>query len=264
MLLLTKVQSNGKIRFGTLMKMTNIFGCALALMIGVTATVAKDEQTATLKAAFNKVPAVDVPAKAADIVAQAKDSERDMTAMNVVKVALQKSPTIAPAIVGAIAKQSPETAPVVAATAATLQPKQVKLIAQAAAAAAPQKAGEIAEAVAKALPAEYRDIALSVSQGAPKSTKEILAGVSAAVPGIRAPIDQAISTLGGKATVAAVMDRVSPVTTTPVATVTPIVAPVPTRGPSPGPPYVPFSGSPNNVPPNGGTVPTGGRTYAAP
>jgi hypothetical protein len=137
------------------------------------------------------------------------------------------------------------------------------LIAQAAAAAAPQKAGEIVEAVSKALPADYRDIALSVSQGAPKSTKEILAGVSAAVPGIKAPIDQAISTLGGNATVAAVLDSVSPVVSTPVAAV-PTVAPAPTRGPSPGPPYVPFSGSPNNVPPNGGTVPTGGRTYAAP
>ena len=237
------------------MKM-NITGVlALALVLGCGVTVAKDEAgVIALKETLSKVPAAEVPAKAADIVAQAEVSSRDAIAVDVVKASLKKNPTMATAVVGAICRTSPETAPTVAATAAGIQPKQAKLIAQAAAAAAPAEAGEIVKAVCKVVPAAYREVALAVAQVAPKAAKEILAGLSEALPALKGPIDEAIAFYKGQPlAVAPVIDRIAP-----------SAKPLASRGPTIGGPYVPYSGTATNVPPNGGTVPLGGRDYSAP
>ena len=236
---------------------TNITGVlALALVLGCGVTIAKDEdRVIALKETLSKVPAAEVPAKAADIVAQAEAGSRDAIAADVVKASLKKNPTMATAVVGAICRTSPETAPTVAATAAGIQPKQAKLIAQAAAAAAPAKAGEIVKAVCKVVPAAYREIVLAVAQVAHKAAKEILAGLSEALPALKGPIDEAIAFYKGQPlAVAPVIDRIAP-SAKPLASV---------RGPTIGPPYVPLSGTATNVPPSGGTVPLGGRDYAAP
>ena len=167
-------------------------------------------------------------------------------------------------VVGAICRTSPETAPTVAATAAGLQPKQIKLIAQAAAAAAPAQAGEIVKAVCKVAPAAYREVALAVAEVAPKAAKEILAGLSEALPVLKEPIAEAVASSKGQLAVAPVIDRIAP-SATPLASVTPaLTAPAPLRGPTIGGPYVPYSGTATNVPPSGGNVPPGGRSYAAP
>lgn len=245
------------------MKM-NITGVlAFALVLGCGVALAKDEPgVIALKETFSKVPAAEVPAKAADLVSQAEAGGRDSVAVNVVKASLKKNPTMATAVVGAICRKSPETAPTVAATAAGVQPKQAKLIAQAAAAAAPSKAGEIVKAVCKVAPAAYREVALAVAQVAPKAANEILAGLSEALPALKGPIDQAIESYSGQPlSVARVIDRVAPSDS--LASVVPRAVP-PSRGPTIGGPYVPPSGTATNVPPNGGLVPPGGRDYAAP
>jgi len=248
------------------MKM-NITGVlALALVLGCGDTIAKDEAgVIALKETLSKVPAAEMPAKAADIVAQAEAGSRDAIAVDVVKASLKKNPTMATAVVGAICRTSPETAPTVAATAAGIQPKQAKLIAQAAAAAAPAKAGEIVKAVCKVVPAAYREIVLAVAEVAPKAAKEILAGLSEALPALKGPIDEAIAFYKGQTlAVAPVIDRIAP-SAAPLASVGPkVAAPAPLRGPTIGGPYVPYSGTATNVPPNGGNVPPGGRNYAAP
>ena len=191
------------------MNIPGVLGLVLVLGCGV--TIAKDEaRVIALKETLSKVPAAEVPAKAADIVAQAEASSRDAIAVDVVKASLKKNPTMATAVVGAICRTSPETAPTVAATAAGLQPKQVKLIAQAAAAAAPAKAGAIVKAICKVMPAAYREVALAVAQVAPKAAKEILAGLSEALPALKGPIDEAIASNHSQPlAVAPVIDRIA-------------------------------------------------------
>jgi hypothetical protein len=78
------------------------------------------------------VPAAELPAKAADLVSQAKPVDRQEATINVVKAALGINPAAAPAIVGAIARAVPEMASIAAGAAAAEQPKQAAAIAKAA------------------------------------------------------------------------------------------------------------------------------------
>jgi len=244
-----------------IMKTTPLAAVALGFIMACNVAVAKDEPVVvSLKETLGKVPAAEVPAKAADLVAQAKPSERDAITADVVTVALKKNPTMAAAIVGATSRKSPEAASVAAATAASLQPKQAKLIAQAAAAAAPSKAGNIVKAVCKAVPSAYREVAVAVSQVAPNSAKEILAGLSEALPTLANPIEQAMVTYNGQVlSVVAVLDRV-PDSSGTVTSGTTIAA---ARPPTITGPYVPLSRTPTNAGP-GTVVPPGGRDYARP
>jgi hypothetical protein len=249
------------------MNIPRVLGLALVLGCGVAA--AKDESgLITLKETFSKVPAAEVPAKAAEIVSQAGMSSRDAVAGDVVKASLKKNPAVATAVVGAICRTSPETAPTVAATAVGVQPKQAKLIAQAAAAAAPAQAGQIVKAVCKVAPSAYREVALAVAEVAPKATKEILSGLAAALPALKGPIDQAVASYNGQPlAVPPVLDQIAPnAAFSPNLAATPsVLPPPPPRGPTIGGPYVPYSGTAQNVLPiNGGNVPPGGRQYEAP
>src|SRR5216117_1455879 len=69
---------------------------AFALVLGCGVTIAKDELGVTIfKETLSKVPAAEVPAKAADIVAQAEAGSRNAIAVDVVKASLKKNPTMA-------------------------------------------------------------------------------------------------------------------------------------------------------------------------
>ncbi|MCW5551438.1 MAG: hypothetical protein KIS67_04645 [Verrucomicrobiae bacterium] len=211
------------------------------------------------KKALAKSPVAEVPAMAADFVAKAKTSERDAVTTDVVKWAVKSHPSIAPAVVGAIARKTPEAASVAASTAASIQPKQAKLIAQAAVAAAPSQAGQIVKGVCKAVPSAYREVALAASGVAPSATREILLGVGAALPNLQANIDTAIASSGnGTPSVTAALDSTTGSTTVAAGNPTPVY-----RAPTIGAPYVPLSGTATNAPP-GNNVPPGGRDYAAP
>ena len=206
------------------------------------------------------VPAAELPAKAADLVFQAKHADRQETTINVVKAALGINPAAASAIVGAIARAVPEMASVAAGAAAAEQPKQAAAIAKAAAAAAPVQVGAIVEAVCRAVPKEYRSIAIAVSQVAPGAGKQIVSAVSSAVPEMRPSIERVLAGYDGKVvSVAGTLDhaRSSPPT---VLAGAPMV-----RGPAVGPPYIALTTTPTNVTSGtSGEVPDGGRNYAAP
>ena len=196
---------------------------------------------------LSAVPAVELPAKAADLVAQAKASDREATTINVVKSAVTMSPTAARHIVGAIARAVPDMAPLAAGTAAAEQPKQAGVIAKAAAAAAPSQAGKIVVAVCRAVPKEYRNIAVAVLEAVPGSGNEIVNAVAAALPELKVGIEQAFA--GQGLNVASAPGAPAPLV----------------RGPAVGPPYLPLTTTPVNVTPgSSGPVPPGGRNYAAP
>jgi hypothetical protein len=132
------------IRFG-------IVACGLCFLgaFGVAAkeTPKQNPFTQTL----SPVPAAEIPAKAAELVAQAKPAERQPTTIAVVQAAVGKYPSAAPLIVGAIAKAVPAMAATAAATAVGLQPTMVNAIAKAAASAAPTKVNEVDVAVQRQL-----------------------------------------------------------------------------------------------------------------
>jgi hypothetical protein len=230
---------------------------------------------------FNKVltavPAAELPAKAADLVSQAKARDRQATTVNVVKAALGINPAAAPAIVGAIARAVPELASVAAGTAAAEQPKQAAAIAQAAAAGAPSQAGAIVGAVCRAVPNEYRDIALGVSQAVPGAGREIMDAVGAALPELKFSIQRVLAGYGGSVpSVAVLLDEAAKVSPAAVAAQSayptagptlgaPMVGVPMARGPAAGPPYIPLTSTPTNVTSGAsGQVPSGGRNYAAP
>lgn len=213
------------------------------------------------------VPAAELPAKAADLVVQAKPRARQGVTVNVVKAALGINPAAAPAIVGAIARAVPQMASVAAGAAVAEQPKQASAIAKAAAAAAPGKAGQIVLAVCQVVPNDYAAVAVAVSQAVPGASKEIVNAVAAALPNLKGPIEKALAGYGGN--VPSVADTLSQAAQIPAADpsrVPPVVmTPSFARGPAVGPPFVAPSTTPTNVTSStSGQVPPGGRNYAAP
>ena len=213
------------------------------------------------------VPAAELPAKAADLVSQAKPRDRQTTTIEVVKAAVGINPAAAPAVVGAIARAVPDMAAIAAGTAAAEQPKQANAIAKAAAAAAPAKAGKIVTAVCRAVPNEYRSIAVTVSQVTPSAGNEIVRGVAAAVPTLKPQIERTLAANGyaSVVSVAGTLDQAATVVASAADPVTDVARAPMVRGPAVGPPYIPLTGTPTNVTSGtSGEVPEGGRNYAQP
>jgi hypothetical protein len=279
-------------------------GVVLSVVLLVASiSFAKDAPKANpFKEVLAPVPAAELPAKAADLVLQAKSRDRAATTVDVVGAAVGINPAAAPAIVGAVARSVPAMASVAAGAAAAQQPKQAAAIAKAAAAAAPSQARKIVLAVCRAVPNEYRNIAVAVSGAVPNSNKEILNAVTSARPDLKPYVEQSLVAYGGNASsVPSVLDQAArlaqstptagsppatvartpgssstsviqpatpatPTAATPTAATPPAVGGTPlVRGPAVGPPYIPLGTTPTNVTSGtSGEVPEGGRNYAAP
>ena len=211
----------------------------------------------------------ELPAKAADLVAQADAKHQQQTTIDVVKAAVGLNPAAAAVIVGSIAQKTPAMAAIAAGTAASLVPNQAVAIARAAAAAAPQQAGKIVEAICRVLPAAYVEVAEAVAEVVPGAGKEILDGVSAAIPALKGPIDNVLlASKGSVPSVNAVLDQVK-ITESPGSLETAAGGTIAGGTissalvhPKPNPPYVPPPTSPVNYanPGSGGQVPPGGHT----
>lgn len=222
-----------------------------ALCLGPLSLDAKDAKD--YNQILRSVPAAELPAKSADLVKKAKVRDWGNTTVGVVQAGVKISPVNAPAIVGAIAKAVPDMASIAASTAALEQPKQAAAIARAAAAAAPSRAGKIVTAVVRAVPTENRAIAVAVAESVPGAGREVLSGVAAAQPALRPLL--ASATAATPSEVGKVLDQALKPTA---------AGPFP-QGPTIGAPYVPPSGTPNNVTPETSVaVPPGGRDYTAP
>jgi hypothetical protein len=154
--------------------------------------------------------ALELPAKAANLVAKASAAEQKDVAIAVVKTAVGLNPAAAVAIVAAVVRENGTVAPAVAVTAATLQPKRIGMITKAAAVAAPSQAARIVAAMIKEFPRNYGIIAISAADGAPSAGREILAVVADAVPALQASIQAAASHFsanGGNVPVQAILSQ---------------------------------------------------------
>jgi Meckel syndrome type 1 protein len=265
------------------MKISKITMSAAAAVLALTLiSRAGDTPTANpFLAVLSTITQAELPAKAADLVAQADAKHQQQTTIDVVKAAVGLNPAAAAVIVGSIAQKTPAMAAIAASTAAGLVPDQAVAIARAAAAAAPRQAGKIVEAICRVLPTAYAEIAGAVADVVPGAGKEILAGVSAGIPALKGPIDNIL--LAGKGSVPSVntvLDQVkiteSPGSLEPAAggTIPGGTVPAPTISsalvhPVVNPPYVVPPPSPVNYgspgsPGNSGQVPPGGRITTPP
>jgi hypothetical protein len=265
------------------MKISTIIMSAAAAMFALTLVArAGDAPKANpFLAVLSTTTQAELPAKAADLVAQADAKQQQQTTIDVVKAAVGLNPAAAAVIVGSIAQKTPTMAAIAAGTAASLVPDQVVAIARAAAVAAPQQAGKIVEAMCRAVPAAYVEIAEAVADVAPGAGKEILAGVSAAIPALNEPIEKVL--LGSKDSVPSVNTVLYQIQSTESPVSLGLASGGPTSGgtaparttissalvhPVVNPPYVTPPTSPVNYgTASGGTsgdVPPGGRTSSAP
>ena len=259
------------------MKSLNCMFLTVAVAMTTAMGVSAGDKTGASPAlgVLSTVSSAELPAKAAELVAQADAKTLKQTTIDVVRSAVGLNPAAAPAIVGSVAKASPDMAATATATAVALVPNQVVLIARFAATAAPAKAGAIVEAICRVLPSDYKIAAQAVAEIVPGASREILAGIEAALPELKGAIDQALASYQGSLpSVNMVLAQVDPTdsSTGTIAAATPgaspaaPASPVLPRGPSVGPPATPPSGTPTVVTPGaGGVIPSGGtRGYSAP
>ena len=245
---------------------------AVALATVLSLNAAENASTSPALGTLSTVGSAELPAKAAELVAQANPKNLKSATIDVVKAAVGLNPAAAPAIVGSVAHAAPDMAATAAATAVTLVPDQVLIIAKAAAAAAPAKAGEIVEAMCRVLPADYRIVAEAAADVAPGAGREILAGVAAAVPQLRDAINQTLASYQGNIpSVSSALSQVAQTAGTPAAatvaagTGSSSGTPSLPQGPSVGTPPTPPSGTPVVLTPgSGGVIPVGPRGYSAP
>jgi hypothetical protein len=242
-------------------KMMRLLSAAMIIVGFAVSAVAKDAARAeAFKQTLTGVPALELPAKAAQLVTDAKAKDKEAVTAEVVTAAVKINPAAAPLVVGAISKAAPKMASIAAVTAATLEPKLTLAIAKAAAAAAPASAEKIVHALCKAMPAQYANIAVAVSQAAPASGNEILKGLASAIPSLQPAIDRAKASAGSDASIPKLINEVVK-----AADETPTTQFAQRPPPVIGPPFTSYGGTPGEVTPgDSGQVPPGGRNYAAP
>lgn len=250
----------------------------LALGVGVlaalnsTAKIASPATSNPYLESLKGVTPLELPAKAASIVAAATEDRQELVAISVLQAAVVLKPATARAVVGAISKAVPRLAPVVAAGAAHAQPKEAPFVAWAAAAAAPAQVSQIVFAVCSQTPRQFRNVAFAAATAVRHSDAQILEAISAAIPSVKPTIEQFRAANGAQNhPVFAVLNlestaralRLMPLAPAPVLpNEAQVMGPA---GPAAGPPFVGISTPPGEFSISAtGFVPPLGRRYAAP
>jgi hypothetical protein len=174
-----------------------ISGVALITGFALSPVALASDSTAVTKALAGST-AVELPAKAASLVANASGVNKQNVTVAVVKAAVGVNPSAAIAIVSAVAHENPATAPFAAVTAVTLQHQRIDKLTKAAAAAAPSEAAKIVAALIKEFPKDYGVIAVAAAEGAPSAGRDILAVVADYVPALQPAIQAVIAKFAAK------------------------------------------------------------------
>ena len=256
------------------MKTTSILlalAVGLTTVIGINASAKDTTKNSQFSTALKGVPVASLPAKAAELVKQAKAEERQATTIGIMKAVVESNPSLTAEVVAAIAKASPDMASLAASTAAILQPKQAAAIVKAAVEAVPSQVSDIVQAVCRAIPSDYRTVAIAASEAAPTSSKEIVAAVSSAIPSMKSSIEQSMKLYGGSVpSVAIVLDQTRVVGTRSspsLVSMSPstIYSPYTPRPVGKGPPNRPVVGGTTDIlPSSGGATTNVTHDYAAP
>jgi hypothetical protein len=239
----------------------SIFVAAALVLVLATPVIGGENKAANNKytAILSNSTSAEMPAQAAQLVAEADAKHLKETTIEVVKAAVGLNPAAAATIVGCIAQTEPSMAATAAATAAGLVPQMAAAIARAAAAVAPTQVGAIVEAICRVVPAAYPNVATAVSEVVPGAGKEIMTAIGAAIPNLKGSINQTMASYNNgnfppvpflvsgvaNANIASAQPFVPPPSPAPV------LVPEGPEGPSTGPPGTPIGSSPS-VPPTGG------------
>ncbi len=148
---------------------------AVAVASITASAVTVDKQIPSVKAIraiAAETSVVELPAKAAKIVAEASEETREKVAVRTVRIFLQNHHSLAPSLVGAIANSTPEVAPAVVAEAISLFPESAYSITKAAVAAAPKYAIQIALRAAASNRAQAQNISAGVERAIPAHAQD--------------------------------------------------------------------------------------------
>ena len=150
-----------------------LMAVAVASMTASAVTVDKRiPSVKAIRAIASETSVVELPAKAAEIVAQASEETREKVAIRTVRIFLQNHHSLAPSLVGAIANSSPEVAAAVVAEAISLFPESAYSITKAAVAAAPKHAIQIALKAAAKNVAQTGQISAGVQRSIPAEAEQ--------------------------------------------------------------------------------------------
>ena len=142
--------------------------------------------------ALSRVPVVEMPAKAADLVEAAPVLERATTATATLQaIATMTRPGVMPYVVSAICRRTPEVAGTVVATAVELYPDDVRYFCHAAVCAAPDQVEQIVASACTAKPDSYENVALVAFGRLPSADHLILYGLTNALPALKPYLDEA-------------------------------------------------------------------------
>ena len=151
---------------------------------------------------INELPAIEIPAKAAEIVRSAPLDKQLGLSRSILTTVLKQRPQMAVQMVATLSKVAPDTAPVIAVIAASIVPQYGDVILRAAAASAPDKA-EIIAATSGIFFPESRDLVIkAVSSAGPVQADSIAATVESIPQRFTAsPVGQNLTGGGSAATI---------------------------------------------------------------
>ncbi len=131
-----------------------------------------------IQASLKGLSAVEIPAKASELIKNASKANRLETAKVVLQQVLSKRPQMAVQMVASAVKASPESAAGITSLAISLVPQHADVIIRAAAVSAPRFADEIAVASSLVFPDNKADIVSIVSGVVPASADQVAKAVA--------------------------------------------------------------------------------------
>ncbi|MGC8742922.1 MAG: hypothetical protein ACP5T0_03465 [Verrucomicrobiia bacterium] len=159
-------------------------------------------------AALKDVSVLELPAAAAQIVANAPQEKRAEVAAETIRMAAKFAHAGSFAyIASAICKNNPEVASVVLSESIAAKPEEVLPISKATIAAAPSEVQELVKVACQARPELFSAIARIADQEAPNKTEAIINGVKAGLPQLNVYIDKALTSVAQNS-VSGIMDYV--------------------------------------------------------
>lgn len=199
------MKTNGLLKVGALVVST--VAAVLAISVLLYNTEGKTKTTVSVTS-LKDASALELPAVAAQIVAQASNEKRAEVAIETVRLAANLSgPGILPYVAGAICKNTPEVAPIVLSEAIKSKPEEVLPLAKASFAAAPNQIQELVKVACQARPDLFPVITRIAAQEAPNKADAIINGLRTGLPQLNSLIDKAMANVTPN-TVAAVVDYV--------------------------------------------------------
>jgi len=152
------------------LKKLSVFVAALLL---ASSALASNDAVSSI----NELPAIEIPAKAAELVRTAPVDKQLHLSRAILTTVLKERPQMAVQMVATLCKAAPDSAPVLAVIAASIVPQYGDVILRAVAASAPEKAEVIAATSGIFFPESQELVVKAVSSAVPSQSESIAAMV---------------------------------------------------------------------------------------